>query len=102
MGLGQKNIGVRRGTHMTSTLRRNDRLRCSAWHIHASLNPKFALFCLFCCLDIAGVQISARLAPFWRSGRTYSGIRSVIFCVTKFGYKNCLLECHLPIIMLVL
>ena len=39
---------------------------------------------------------------FWRSGRSYSGIRSVIFCVTKFGYKNCLLECHLPIIMLVL
>ena len=42
------------------------------------------------------------LQNYWRSGRTYSKIRSVIFCVTKLGYKNCLLECHLPIIMLVL
>ena len=39
----------------------------------------------------------------WRSGTdTFSKIRSVIFCVTKFSYKNCLLESHLPIIMLVL
>ena len=40
---------------------------------------------------------------YWRSGTdTFSKIRSVIFCVTKFSYKNCLLESHLPIIMLVL
>ena len=39
----------------------------------------------------------------WRSGTdTFSRIRSVTFCVTKFSYKNCLLESHLPIIMLVL
>ena len=39
----------------------------------------------------------------WRSGTdTFSKIRSVIFCVTKFSNKNCLLESHLPIIMLVL
>ena len=55
-------------------------------------------------LDLLGVVVVFFYFLYlWRSGTdTFSKIRSVIFCVTKFSYKNCLLESHLPIIMLVL
>ena len=52
------------------------------------------VFCTFC--------YSRQQLLLLEVGTSFSRIRSVIFCVTKFDYKNCLLECHLPIIMLVL
>ena len=84
----------------------------SWWHcrLHANhvFKTYFELKLQEKCLAYGTVFFSERYNTFicdfyWRSGMdTFSRIRSVIFCVTKFSYKNCLLESHLPIIMLVL